>query len=103
MNTTRDKTSPTASADAHLLPGRVPTRTLSVASSGKNLAEIIRQRIESRMAGRIRNLRVSHASGGIVLEGTCSTYYSKQLAQHAALGVIEDEHLENRILVTLYE
>jgi len=36
-----------------------------------------------------------------VLEGECSTYYSKQLAQHAALGVLEDEPLENTIVVVV--
>jgi hypothetical protein len=37
----------------------------------------------------------------VVLEGQCATYYTKQLAQHAALGVLEDEHLENAIAVTV--
>jgi hypothetical protein len=35
----------------------------------------------------------------IVLEGKCATYYTKQLAQHAALGVLDDEQLENAIVV----
>jgi hypothetical protein len=29
------------------------------------------------------------------------TYYTKQIAQHAALGVLEDEHLENAIVVAV--
>jgi hypothetical protein len=37
----------------------------------------------------------------IVLEGSCATYYTKQLAQHAALGVLEEEHLENAIVVAI--
>lgn len=59
----------------------------------------IRNRIENRLGPRIRNLRVEVANGRVIIGGDCSTYYSKQLAQHAALGVIEDEHLDNLIEV----
>jgi len=65
----------------------------------RQLAIAIRQRIESRLVGRIRELSVRITGDTVVLEGKCSTYYSKQLAQHAALGALEDEHLENAILV----
>jgi hypothetical protein len=64
------------------------------------LAIAIRQRIETRLAGRIRDLSVRVKDDTIVLEGRCATYYTKQLAQHAALGVIEFEQLENAIVVT---
>jgi hypothetical protein len=37
----------------------------------------------------------------IVLEGSCATFYTKQLAQHAALAVLDDEQLENSIVVTM--
>lgn len=65
----------------------------------RQLAIAIRQRIESRLAGRIRNLAVRIVDQTIYLQGECFTYYSKQLAQHAALGVLNDEHLENHINV----
>ena len=65
----------------------------------ENLAIAIRQRIESRLGGRVRGLSVVVEGNDVVLCGRCSTYYSKQLAQHAALGVIEDEQLENSIVV----
>lgn len=64
-----------------------------------HLAIAIRQRIESRLAGRVRDLAVRVAGNTVVLEGKCATYYTKQLAQHAALGVLEHEHLENAIVV----
>jgi hypothetical protein len=67
----------------------------------RNLAIAIRQRIESRLLGRIRDLNVRIQGKTIVLEGRCATYYTKQLAQHAALGVLEDEQLENAIVVTM--
>jgi hypothetical protein len=65
------------------------------------LVAAVKQRIETRLPGRLRNLRVMLRSGTIVLEGQCATYYTKQLAQHAALGVLEDEQLENAIVVTI--
>lgn len=67
----------------------------------RHLAVAIRQRIESRLGGRIRDLAIRVRGETIVLEGRCSTFYTKQLAQHAALGVLEDEHLENAIVVTM--
>jgi osmotically-inducible protein OsmY len=61
----------------------------------------IRKRIESRLQGRVRNLKVRVAGGVVILEGQCATYYSKQLAQHAAMGILDDEHLENAIVVNV--
>lgn len=59
----------------------------------------IQQRIESRLPGRVRNLLVRSFDAVVILEGQCATYYTKQLAQHTAMGVLEDEHLENAIVV----
>jgi hypothetical protein len=67
----------------------------------QRLARLIEQRIEVRLPGRVRHLSVRVSTDFVVLEGECSTYYTKQLAQHAALGVLEDEHLENAIVVTI--
>jgi len=72
--------------------------TLSKADA-EQLATCILQRIESRLPCRIRNLRVSIAENAVVLEGQCSTYYSKQIAQHTAMGVLEYERLTNHIEV----
>ena len=65
------------------------------------LAARIGERIRKRLGPRIRELAVVVDNKSIVLTGRCSTYYSKQLAQHAALGVIEDETLENNIEVAV--
>jgi hypothetical protein len=89
---------PAASADDTVRTRVPPSRT---AEGIEQLAEVICQRINGRLTGRIRNLRVHFVSDGFVLEGECSTYYTKQLAQHAALGVLEDDHLENAIVVTV--
>lgn len=67
----------------------------------RELAIAIRQRIESRLAGRVHDLAVRINNDTIVLEGHCATYYTKQLAQHAAFGVLDGEPLENSIIVTM--
>ncbi|MEX2317913.1 MAG: hypothetical protein WD669_12220 [Pirellulales bacterium] len=67
----------------------------------RQLAIAIRQRIESRLVGRVRGLVVRFVGDTVVLEGTCATYYTKQLAQHAALAVLEQEQLENAIVVAV--
>ncbi len=61
----------------------------------------IHQRIESRLLGRVRNLHVRVFDGVVVLEGECATFYTKQLAQHTAMGILDDEHLENSIVVSV--
>jgi hypothetical protein len=61
----------------------------------------VRQRIESRLMGRVRNLLVRALDGVVILEGECTTYYTKQLAQHTAMGILDDEQLENSITVTM--
>jgi hypothetical protein len=79
----------------------VTAKGLEPSSERLRLAKVIQQRIEARLPGRVRNLAVKIGADFVVLEGECSTYYTKQLAQHAALGVLEDEHLENAIVVTI--
>lgn len=88
-----------SSAGTFVHPDAAPTDDDS--ERRRQLAIAIRQRIESRLVGRIRDLAVRFVSDTVVLEGECSTYYSKQLAQHAALGVLEDESLENTIVVVV--
>ena len=99
---------PTAEApvDIYLSPAGSPAKVSSITAAvptdrATGLAAAITQRIESRLPGRVRNLQVRITSEGVVIEGFCATYYTKQLAQHAALGVLEDEHLENAIVVTV--
>ncbi len=65
------------------------------------LADRIRQRIERRLTGRIRNLHVHVSENAIVLSGQCNTFYTKQLAQHAAMGVMEYERLINNLIVQI--
>ncbi len=42
-------------------------------------------RVQARLMGRVRDLRLSWRGDGLVLRGRAPTYYAKQLAQHAVL------------------
>lgn len=59
----------------------------------------VRERIRERLKDRVRDLDVATCEGGIVISGRCANYHTKQLAQHAALDVMNNEPLENRIEV----
>jgi hypothetical protein len=87
---------PAAFAEAH-----AAAAALERAERHLRLADDIRQRIHKRLPGRIHDLVVRLNGNTVVLEGRCATYYSKQLAQTAALGALEDEHLENSIVVIM--
>lgn len=63
------------------------------------LAKRILSRIESRLPGRIRHLTVYATDNAVVLTGQCSTFYTKQIAQHTAMGVLEYQRLINNIEV----
>lgn len=65
------------------------------------LEALVYQRIQDRLGRRVRNLAVEVDRGVIRLAGQCSTFYSKQLALHAVLGVVEDEVVDNRIEVAV--
>lgn len=83
-----------------MIPRRDPL-TATTKTNDTGLAQLVRERISVRLGKRIRDLSVQVESGVIRLSGTCSTYYSKQLAQHAVLGVVEDEEIENQIEVAV--
>jgi osmotically-inducible protein OsmY len=46
-----------------------------------------------------RNLRVEVSDQGVLLTGRCTSYYTKQMAQHAAMGVSGTEEVNNCIEV----
>ena len=53
--------------------------------------------LQSRLGGRIRDLRVQLLGTGLVLRGRATTYHAKQLAQHAAMELSEHPILANEI------
>jgi hypothetical protein len=75
------------------------TKRSRPAPDAPRLAELIEERISARTSGRIRNLHVTCQNGHVTIRGQCATFYTKQLAQHAAMGVIEDETVVNEISV----
>jgi len=46
----------------------------------------LEEHIQSRLTGRVHDLRLVIRDGGLVLRGHAHTYHAKQLAQHAVMG-----------------
>ncbi len=63
------------------------------------LCRAVREQIRARLRERVRDLDVEMNGNGIIISGRCANFHTKQLAQHAALDVMNDEPLENRIQV----
>ena len=56
--------------------------------------------IVRRLGNRVRNLRVLRKRGGLIIQGRTTTYYAKQLAQHAAMELDKEPILANDIEVS---
>ncbi len=67
--------------------------------SERALIEQVERSVRQRTSGLIRGLRVEMFAGEIVLSGRTSTYYTKQLATHAAMDVADNLTLTNDIEV----
>ncbi|MBN1909550.1 MAG: BON domain-containing protein [Pirellulales bacterium] len=65
----------------------------------ERLAASIEEAVQRETSGAVRGLRVEVNGHGIYLEGRCTTYYCKQLAQQAAM-VFSGDRLTNRIEVS---
>jgi len=61
------------------------------------LEDQILKRIEKRLPSRIHNLSVTASTNAMILGGQCNTFYTKQLAQHVAMCILEYEQLINNI------
>jgi len=55
--------------------------------------------VQSRLGGRIRDLRVLVRDNGVVLQGRVPTYHVKQLVQHAVMECGDMRILANDIEV----
>ena len=60
----------------------------------------IERAVQQETGGAIRDLLVEFGRSGILLKGRCDTYYSKQLAQHAAMAIPGGHSLTNQIEVS---
>lgn len=73
---------------------------VGAASPMLDRGEQIRQVVDSRTSGRIRGLQVAVVEDSkVVISGRAATYYSKQLATHAALDVAETMVIQNDVVV----
>lgn len=64
-----------------------------------SLAEVVRQRLITRIGRRVQDLAVEVGADGVVLRGRAPSYHVKQLAQHEAQAAVPHAHLENAIVV----
>jgi len=66
----------------------------------ENELDSLEARVDSRLAGRVRHLQVLLHGDGIILKGHASSYYVKQLAQHAVMQTSDYPILANDIEVS---
>ncbi len=68
--------------------------------SPKGTEQLVRQikfAIRRDTGSRIHNLDVMVTGTHVVLHGFCSTFHTYQLAQHAAMQLVDDLEVDNRI------
>ena len=69
-------------------------------AEAEELAASIEQAVQQGTGRGVRDLSVEVNPEGVRLKGRCTTYYCKQLAQHAAMGVPGTDRLVNSIEVS---
>ena len=68
-------------------------------AEAEQLAASIELAVQQETSHGVRDLTVEVSREGVRLTGHCTTYYCKQLAQHAAMGIPGSNHLTNSIEV----
>ncbi len=66
----------------------------------EKLAASIERAVQLETGRGVADLIVEVSPQGILLRGRCSTYYTKQLAQHAAMSLPGGDRLTNSIEVS---
>lgn len=66
----------------------------------EELAASIEQAVQRETGRAVDDLTVEISPQGILLRGRCTTYYTKQLAQHAAMSMPGGDRLINSIEVS---
>jgi len=77
----------------------VRARPLAPSRDARLLAARIERAIQQETGRSVRHLNVEVGPENAVLTGFCSTYYCKQLAQHAAMSVASTIAVVNSIEV----
>ena len=62
--------------------------------------DALENRLQARLNGRVRGLRILIHSRGIVVRGFAHTYYAKQIAQHAIMAETSMPIVANEIEVS---
>jgi hypothetical protein len=70
----------------------------SKTDAGSRLDQL-ENRVQAKLSGRIRDLRLLRGDYGLILRGFARTYHAKQLAQHAVMTESELPILANEIEV----
>lgn len=68
-------------------------------AEAEELATLIERAVQMETGREVANLTVEVNDHGVLLRGHCETYYTKQLAQHAAMRMPGGERLVNSIEV----
>jgi osmotically-inducible protein OsmY len=72
-----------------------------MSDSGPPSQEQIEALLKEQLGVRVQGLRVLVREGGVVLQGTVYTWYSKQVAQQVAMQVLRLTVMANEIEVRL--
>jgi hypothetical protein len=80
---------------ARIAPRTRPGMTLEQERRASRIERLIRRETNDK----VRELRVEVLEAEITLFGRCGTYYTKQLAQHAAMSLVDGQRLANHIEV----
>lgn len=72
---------------------------IDIEAEAVHLIERIKRMIRRETNLGVQEMRVSVEDGKVVLSGHCRTFYTKQLAQQAAMKVIGTDELVNDIRV----
>ena len=85
----------------HIQNGGLPvvTHSKEPEAAGSANESCLETLVQRRMGARVRKLRVIIRHDGVVLQGLASTYYAKQLAQHAAMDLADLPIVANEIEV----
>jgi hypothetical protein len=75
------------------------TLTTTLEPDAKSDLDDLENRVQARLSGRIRDLRLLSHDCGIILRGFARTYHAKQLAQHVVMTETQLPILANEIEV----
>ena len=87
------------SLDARLASEPIGWGLPETIEEAEELAASIERAVQRETGRQVRNLTVVVNREGVRLTGFCTTYYCKQLAQHAAMTVSGGDRLTNSIEV----